>query len=227
LQATVAGFSPAFIPADVSLSAAGFDTFLDGLDAIQSAVSTAQVADNEAVVDRQAQAADIKTTALRVKDLVQSNIAWKRWHKSVGDAADRVRGYALPRKTTPPRNSPPPNTPPKKAGSGIQSQQSFADIEKLFDKLIETVKKIPTYAAPVDSGLAVAELTALREALHTQNQLCNETEVSLRTAVADRQNAFNDKEQGLSAKMKGIKKAVRSQYGNGSAESVAANAVKI
>lgn len=89
------------------------------------------------------------------------------------------------------------------------------------------MKKIPTYAAPAGSSLAVAELTALRDALHTQNQICNEAEVSLRMAVAERQNAFNNKEQGLSAKMKAIKKAVRSQYGNGSAESLAANAVKI
>jgi hypothetical protein len=213
LQALIASFTPAFAPSDADLTAGAFQTFLEDLDELTQEVAATDASLSEAVYDRQTLTQNLKVVALRVKDLVQSNVAWKKWHRSVGAAADKVRGYVLPKKDARPRTDPPPNTPPRRAPSGSLSQQSYGDVEKLFAKLIEAVKKIPTYAPPVDSGLGLTDLQGLASQMVDVNDLCAQQEANYREAVRARLEPFEDPETGLNAKMKAIKKAVRAQYG--------------
>lgn len=210
------GFAPAFNPQDSNLAAGAFQSYLNGVEATNDAVSEAEAVLTPLTDERTAAAEALKDKALRVKDHVGANVAWKKHLKAISAAADNVRGYSLPKKVVPPpAGSPPPV--PKKARQGARSQQSFADLEKLFGKLLAQVKKVTGYAATVGSGLMITELTAQDDAFTLLNDNVSEAEETLSEAQRIRKD-FYDGENGLREKMKSIKKAVRAQYGSASTQ---------
>jgi hypothetical protein len=74
------------------------------------------------LVESRIQAAEaVKDKALRVKDYVSSNVAWKKYSKSVASAADAVRGYRIAKKSPAPAPGS-PSSPAKKARQGARSQ---------------------------------------------------------------------------------------------------------
>ena len=101
IQAGIAGFSPAFAPADAELDPATFDAFLDGLDTLNTAVADAVADWTTDVASRSAKVVDIKARALRASSRVKSNSAWKMNVPAVKTAADNLRGYRTPKPKAP------------------------------------------------------------------------------------------------------------------------------
>lgn len=231
LHSTIAAFTPAFTPADSSLTAANFGLFLDSLETANTTVSTTSAEFGVKAGIRREKFNALQETALQIKDYVLSNKAWKRWHDMTSTAADKVRGQAVPR----PKKSPPPVVvvpgqpapPPPKAKQGAYTQQGFADIDLLFGKLLAVLGKITGYTATAGSGLTLTELQAQHTAYKTALDDANDVEPAYTEAVAARDALYNDKETGLNAKMKAIKKAVGSQYKRKSTQFGAANAIKL
>lgn len=219
------GFTPVFAPLDPNIVAGAFQSYLNGVEQQNDAVSEAEALLSPLVESRVTATEGLKDKALRIKDYVSANAIWKKYVKVITAAADNVRGYSLPKKVaTPPPGSPP--AAPKKAAQGARSQQGYADLEKLFGKLLAQLKKITGYTATAGSGLTVAELTAQDGAFTTLNDDVSEAEAVLAEAQRVRKD-FYDGENGLKEKMKCIKKAVRSQYGIASPQYAAVRGIAL
>ncbi|MDQ3116446.1 MAG: hypothetical protein M3Q86_07520 [Verrucomicrobiota bacterium] len=70
----------------------------------------------------------IKDRTTRAVNYVGSNAAWEQYLPAVKQAADKVRNFRPSKKATPP---PPDGTPPAK--KRMTGQQSYGDIEGLFE----------------------------------------------------------------------------------------------
>ena len=223
MQAAIAGFTPVFAPGDANLSAGAFNSYLNGVEEANSAVSDSEPTATNAVTDRRTAAVAVQDTALRVKDHVASNVAWKKFAPTIGAASKLVRGTHLPKKPKPASDA---GATPKKARMGAASQQGFADIAKNFGKLIAAVQKVTGYSAGATSGLTVAALTAQATAFGDLNQAVTNADADLAEKQRVRLDYYNG-ENGLRAKMKSIKLAVRSQYGSRSAQFAAVKGIKL
>ena len=225
MHAAIDTLVPPFTPEDPNLAPGAFQSYLNGIEAANDDVSEAEAVLTPLTDDRFAAADGLKDKALRLKDHVGANIAWKKHVKAVSAAADAVRGYRAPKKPATPAPGAAPAAP-KPARQGARSQQGFADLEKLFGKLIAQMKKVVGFSAPANSGLTIAAITAQDAAFTTLNDDVSTAEANLDEAQRIRKD-FYDGENGLSEKMKCIKKAVRAQYGAKSTQYAAVNAVKI
>jgi flagellin-like hook-associated protein FlgL len=216
LQSKIAGFTPTFTPTDPDLGAAAFDAYIGSVADLNSDVGAAASDAATLAGNRLEAAKELRDTALRLKDHVVANKLWKSFIKGVSKAADAVRGYRLPRKAAAVVPGAPP-TPEKPAGQGSRSQQGYADVENLFDRLVTEVKKVTGYTAGAGSGLTIAEITVQHEAFSQLNKQVSKAESDLGTLQTRREEAYTG-EDGLKAKMKAIKKAVRAQYKPGSGQ---------
>lgn len=218
MQAAIAGFSPAFAPVDPNLAPDAFNSYLNGVETSNTAVSDGEVTYANAVNERRTAAEEIQDIALRLKNYVAANVSWKKFAPTVEAAAKLVRGTHLPKKAKAKTTTPPATPePPAPARQGALSQQGFADVAKNFGKLIAAVKKVTGYTATASSGLTVAALEAKLGAFTVLNQAVTDAEADLAELQRGRAEYY-DGENGLRDKMKAIKLAVRSQYGSGSPE---------
>jgi hypothetical protein len=213
LQTAIATFSPAFDPADARLSASGMVAFLNTLDGLNAAVSTAETEWRDVTAQRAALVADIQARALRASSRVKSNIAWKAQLPAVKAAADAVRGYRSPKPKAPAESAETAEAPKRRAG---RSDQGYGDIKLLLDKLVAALARISAYdtGAPVD--ITTATLRALSTQLDALNQLVAGKEQALAAARAPRRAAYDEDTADspcLSTRMKAVKEAVKSQYG--------------
>ena len=213
MQAFIAGFVPTFTPLDSNITAGAFLSYCNGCEGANTAVSDAETDYTNTTGDRAGSATDLKALAARVEASVTSNVAWKKFHKSVIAASQDVRGTKTPGK----KPAPAPGAPPKTARQGAQSQQGFSDIAKHFGKLIKAVEKITGYTAAPGSDLALVDINASLTAFAALNTSVQAAEVALDSAQTSRSDYY-DGEGGLREKMKAIKKATSGQYGRGCAQ---------
>ena len=229
LQTTVAGFTVPFAPADTELASTPFGTFLESVEDANDLVNTKATLSTAAVADHAAKMEAIKETADQVNSYVQSNKAWKAQQPAITAAVNAVHGYSPQRakaaraakKAALAAATPPPPAPKRKTG-----RQSYADIDALFDKLIEAVKLVPGYAPAATSGLSVADLETQSSAYRHSNDTVSETGAALAAAQQVRLDLF-DGDDGLREKMKAIKKGVRGQYKSTSPEYAAVKAIRL
>jgi hypothetical protein len=222
LQTAVAGFSPAFAPVDASLAPAAFLTFLNSLDAMGTDVGTAVGLYTNGVQRRTPMMADIQDRALRVLSLVKSNASWAAFLPNIKKLVDKIRGNT-PKQPKPPAPGEGPGSPPaKKRNTG---EQSFADIEDNFEKLIAALGSVPGYTPPA-SDLTIANLTTLATDFAAKNLAMSTLGNTIGMKQKARLEAF-DGPGGLKEKMKAIKEAVRSQYGSTSAEYEQVKGIKV
>ena len=176
-----------------------------------NAVSTAEAELTPLSGGRVADARELRAMALRVKDHVKANLLWKKHARAIGAAADAVRGYRPTKKAAAP-SSEAGSVPPKPKRRGSGPQYSYANLAKLFAKLITRLTKIAGYVAMTGSGLTIAELSAQKAAFSALNDTISTAETDLSEARRIRKE-FYDGDAGLRVKMKCTKHAVRSQYG--------------
>ena len=225
MQSKIAGFTPVYLPQDQNIGKDAFQSYLGGVEVSNDGVADAEAILDPMVAERIVASDELKDKALRVKDHVSANVAWKKFNTVISVAADAVRGYRITKKTAPAAPGA-AAAPAKKARQGARSQQGFADLEKLFGKLITQVKKVTGYAAPAASGLTIAALEAQDTAFTLLNDSVSDAEADLEEKQRQR-NDFYDGEGGLRDKMKAIKKAVRAQYGSASAQYAAVSGIAL
>lgn len=213
MQTAIAGFSPAFAPADASLAPAAFLTFVGQLDVLNTEVGTLATQYTNGVEQRAPMMADIQERAARVLEYVKSNSVWAEFVPGLKKYVDKIRGNR-PATPKPPASGEAPGSAPAKKRS--QGELSFGDIEENFERLIAALASVPGYAPPA-TELTIANLTTLATTFATKNLTMATLGNSLIMKQAARLKAF-DGPGGLKDKMKAIKSAVRSQYGTDSAE---------
>lgn len=228
LSNLIADFEPAFAPLDEDIAPAGFAAFVASLGVANATVTEKEFAFLSYAGNRRILADALKETALRVKDHVTSNSAWSAWHTSVSREADKVRGQVIPKKKDP---TPPAEgdseTPAPRAPKGSRSQQGYYDLFAHFGRLIEALKQVTGYTAADASGLELEDLQAQSEAFSQILKDTSEREAPYIEAVRARSALYNDKKDGLNARIKAIKKAVRSQYSAGSEQYASVKTVKV
>ena len=215
MQTKIADFVPLFAPVDPNITPAAFESYCNGCEQANTAVSDAEVDYTTTTGSRSAAAIALQALAGRVQDHVEGVAAWKKYHKSIVDASRAVRGVSTPSKKA--AAPAPGGAPVKRARAGGKSQQGYADIAKHFSKLVKAVGKIVGYSAPNGTGMKLAELQVSEDAYLQLNSDVQDAESTLETAQTARSNYY-DGEGGLKEKMKAIKKAVSGQYGRGSDE---------
>lgn len=217
MKSAIAGFIPPFAPPDATLLPAAFDTFLNGLNTLNTTAATKKADWQSSVADRIAMVKDIKARALRVSSHVKSNAAWKAQFPAVKAAAEALRGYRIPK----PKAEPHPEVVQPKARQ--QGDQSFADIKNLLDKLTAALGHVPTYDTGAPADLTIATLSALATDLDALNQLVATKEQALISARTKRAAGY----ETLKDKMKAIKEAAVSQYGSRSPQHTQVRAIRV
>ena len=205
MQAAIAAFSPAFGPADMSLTPVAFNATLDSIVTLNTAVANAESAWKNNAQARVTMVKDIKAKALRVLSRVKSNALWKGQVALVKAAVDDLRGYRLPRLKSPANVTPPVMTKPK-------ADQSYNDVKGLLDKVISRLAQVSGYTTGAPADITTAALTTLATSLDTLNKTIAANETSLYGARATRLAAYDAADTGLRAKMLAIKEATLSQY---------------
>ena len=213
MQTATAVFTPAFAPADASLAAAAFLTFLDLIDVQNTTVGTLLGQITTGANQRDAMVLDIKDRALRVLSFVKSNAAWKSFLPQIKRLADKIRGYRTARATPPASGEAPGSEPAKKRSQG---EQSHGEIKENLEQLVAALGSIPGYA-PAAADLTIASLTTLAADYAAKNAAMAALYRQAGMEQKDRLENY-DGPSGLREKMKAIKQAVRSQYGSNSAE---------
>lgn len=220
MKSTIAAFSPAFAPADADLLPAAFDVFLQSVEDKNSAVAAADTQFKLDAALRTGLMTTIKDRSTQVRGYVNGKAAWSIYQPAVRRAADAVRGYRPPK---PKPATPPAGAAPKKRNQG---QQSFAEVENLFNKVLEAIKPISDYAPVPDSNIQKGQLSSLLNGFRTANRDVDTSDAALTTAQTARLKIY-DEAGGLKEKMLAIKEAAKGQYGSRSAQYKAVKAVKV
>ncbi len=151
----------------------------------------------------------------------KSNTAWNHFVPAVKQAADGVRGYR-PTKSAPTPPEGEPKKPKRKVG-----QQSYGDIDALFEKVLEAVKPISDYLPAVTSNIQKSQLETLLTSYRSANSDFAKKAAALSAAQTARYAAYEDETSGLRTKMKSIKEAVKGQYGSKSAEFAEVRSIRV
>ena len=220
MQAAIAGYTPTFAPADMSLTPVAFNTFLDSVAALNTAVANAEALWKNNAQARVTMVKDIKAKALRVLSRVKSNTLWKGQVALVKAAVDELRGYRLPRIKSPPDVTPPVKTKPK-------GDQSFSDIKGLLDKVIACLAQVSGYTTGAPAEITTLAMTTLATSLDTLNKAISANEASLSSSRRARLAGYDADDTGLKAKMLAIKEATRSQYGAQSSQYLEIKGIRV
>ncbi len=212
MQSKTAGFAPAFAPADASLLPPAFNLFIDDVEAANTAVASAVSAENNATTARKNLMLQIKDRTTRLVNYVGSNSAWDEYLPAVKMAADKVRNYRSKKKAGTP---PPDGTPADK--KRMTGQQSYGDIDGLFEKVLEALKLVPGYT-PAATEIQLATLDTLKTDFRAANKNVATKGAATTKAERTRKPLYDAEKGSLRAKMKAIKKATRGQYGVSSAQ---------
>jgi hypothetical protein len=220
MQGEIAAFTPAFAPDDTSLTAANYDLFLGTVEAKNTLVATAEAAESASITLHKTLYDLIKARTLRVVDTVEGNEAWQQYLPKIKEHAAMVRNSRPPK--PPPAAPSGPVKPKRKTG-----QQSYGDIDRWFDKLIEAVKLVPGYNPAASSNTQITQLETLLSDYRTANK-----DEATNSAAASKQRderlvLYNAKTGSLRSKMKAIKKATGGQYTRKSTQYAAVKSIAL
>jgi hypothetical protein len=213
MQGTIALFTPAFAPADATLTAAGFAGFCSTVETACDETAVALDAWRTVVKERQDLVKELKATATRVIAYLNSSAAFAGALRNAKAAADKLRGMKPRAPKTP---EPAPGSPAAKPRNS--GDLSYADIEKHFKVLINAVTGLAGYApVPAGNPITLANLSATLSAYKGKNSALIILESTWRDKV-DQRSAKFDAPGGLREKMKAIKNATKAQYGQASSQ---------
>ena len=157
MQTTIAGFSPTFAPIDVTLAAAAFGTFLDGLDLLHTTTGSLVTQYSTEVPLRNETVTLIKGLSSQVLSLIKSNPAWKNHVPAIKALVDKIRGT---RPKAPKAEPPPPGETPPERKRRNTGEQGYGDIEENFERLIAALGGVPGYTPPA-TEISIASLTTV------------------------------------------------------------------
>jgi hypothetical protein len=221
LKEACADMSPAFAPPDTDITVAAQTALLVTLNTCCQNVSNAETNLKDVTDPRAESIKGLKERVTRAVNRVASNRAWAGKLTAVKAAGDKVRGYKVPKAVVPPAPTDPDAPAPKK---GDRGGQGFKDIEGSFYKFIGTLAKCAGYDTGAPADLTISALSVLHASLKAANELVPDLEVALRDEQLERLRVFENKKPlpdgsaSLRDRWARIKKAVKSQYGTGSAQ---------
>ncbi len=220
---------PPFLPADTDITVAAQTSFITTLNACCAAVSTAQNDLKDLTDPRVVLVKTIKERVTRAVNRVASNRAWAGKLPAVKAVANVLRNFQPPR-SQPPAPSADPDAPvPKKRDRG---GQSYKDIEGHLGKFLGALGKCAGYDTGVPLDISSLGFSTLLGQLQTANAAIADKEVVLRDAQVERARVFESKRPlpdgsaCLRDRWARIKKAVKAQYGPGSAEYALVQGIK-
>lgn len=213
--------SPTFLPVDTDIQIPAQDSLIAVLTTCCTLVNTGLTNLKDDSDARVALVKGIKERVTRALNRVGSNRAWASKLPNVKAAGDKVRGLKAPRSAPPPAPTDPDAPVPKQRDRG---GQSYRDIEGNLGKFISALGKCAAYDTGAPADITIVSLTAAKTSLKALNDSVSDKEVSLRDSQIDRLRIFEAKKPlpdgsaSLRDRWVRIKKAVKAQYGTGSAE---------
>lgn len=208
LKGAIDSFAPAYAPEDDAFSALSLDAAITAATDANTAHDDAKQPWENAVDERVALVKSLGPLITQSLAYVKSNTAWKAKFDNVKKAADKVRGVRKPA-----RPAVPEGTTDKKREQG---QRGYMEIAEFFRQYISRITALTGYA-PTSTNISLASLGALRTQFDTLNETIPDLSQTLADAIGDRQKAYDD-ESGLHFVFKGVKNAVKAQYGQASNE---------
>jgi hypothetical protein len=208
LKGAVESFTPAYDPDDAAFAVTALDTAIETVEDANTAVDDAKQPWETAVAERQNAVGSIMPLVTQSLAYVSANTAWKSKFALVKRAADKVRGHSKRKRQTPPPTEGPGDAAEKKREQG---QRGYMEIAEFFRQYISRLTKLAGYA-PASANISLASLNALKTQLDGLNSSIPDLSETLADAIRDRQTAYND-ETGLHFVFKGVKAAVKGQYG--------------
>ena len=199
LVIAAASFTPAYEPADSGLLLPAVTAAIANAAPLNDAVATAITESSAVVQERVAQIILIKARATLLLNYIKSNPAWLPSFARAKILADAVRDMR-------PKSQAPLPQP--------RSTQSYSDVAQNWRSLIALAIGLPGFSPPVSNPyLQPAALTATLTPLTTLNAAAAANEETLSTLRQQRVEAY-DGPGGLQEKFKGLKQAIRGQYGH-------------
>ena len=213
-------FTPAYAPADTSLTVANFGTFLGQVGALNTEIGTLTGNYSTQAAARVTLVKTIKSTATRVAARLKSNAAWKSEEKSARLVLNKLRGVRPQKPKTPAEGEPP--TEVKKRNSG---EQAYAEVAALFEKFIGIATGAAGYATGAPVAIAPGALNGLLSSIKGANAFLCGLDAQIGPKQKKRQALYFDP-GGFKEKFHGVKESVKSQYGTQSPEYSAVKGVK-
>jgi hypothetical protein len=213
LKGAIESFTPAYDAEDAAFSVTALDAAITAATDANTAVDDAKQPWETAVVQRQDVVTTIMPLITQSLAYVASNTAWKSRYEAVKRAADKVRGFTKKKPKTP---APTEGTGDATEKKREQGQRGFMEIAEFFRQYISRLTALAGYA-PASANISLASLNALKTELDGLNISIPDLSQVLADAVRDRQEAYNN-ETGLHFVFKGVKAAVKGQYGQRSPE---------
>ena len=224
LKDTVQIFTPAFAPADSSISIVNFNLTIAGVDAANSNVELLASNYTTAATQRIALTKTVGAAITQALSYVKSNKAWDAQCKTAKMAADKFRGVRPPSQTAPapdPGGNPPPPAEEKKRNQG---QRAYAELAAHLESFLNAIMSCGGYTAP-STDITISAFSGHLSAFKGLNQFISALDGQLTTARALRYQLYFS-EAGLQSKFQSIKDAVKGQYGQKSAQCEAVKTIK-
>jgi len=219
LNETVKTFNPVFSPFDISIKPDNQAIFLADLEAKNNSVALLKSNYTTSVVERIRIVKDVKLRTSMIRNFIESVTTYKGFWKPVRDIVKRILNYKPPK----PKSDVPKNDEEEKKRN--RGEQSYSEMAGIFKSLISLLGEVPGYEPPNDS-LKIPALTDLHTLLYNLNTEMGSKSGILSVAIEERHKLF-DGTGGLKDRMKAVKNAVRSQYGNNSNEYLSVKGIKV
>lgn len=224
LRDATAGYTPAFVPADGSLSAANFQALLQGgggvplsVEAANTAVETFESNYTTNATTRVNLVKTVRSAVTRAVSFVKSNKAWKDEFKAVKRVADQLRGVRPPTKTTPPPPPPPGAPPPAPDKPRNKGEQAYVELAAHLATFAGALTACPGYLPPAPE-IVISKFHEHLSSFRSLNSGISQLTNNLTTAREKRRRLYYEGESCLECKFQAVKNAVKGQYGQNSAE---------
>ena len=214
-------FSPAFAPADTSLTVTNFSGFLTQVANRNSDVEGRVASHSTTAGDRVALVKALRDVLTQALGYLESNKAWKSQAATARAIVEKFRGSKAPAAPTSP---PAPGETPAEQKKRSQGQQAYVELAAHLEKFTGVCTTTPGYAPPA-TEISVAALNGHLSAFKSLNGGISTLEQQISTARSERYDLYYKGEECLKEKFQMIKKAVKGQYGLKSAEYHTANAI--
>ncbi len=223
LSSAISSFDPVFAPANnEKILPPAFATFVEEVDAANSAVTGASDDYTAQVEERNELLAGAKDRCSRVISLLQAVPAWSHELTAIKRHYDKLRGYR-PARVKPPVGD--TGETGVKAQKRNQGEQGHAETAKHIANIASGLEKINNYTTPVDD-ISAAAIRELADDYAELNGAMGSLALDV-TVAREKRHAIYEGPDGLRERMKAIKSAIRAQYGTKSAEYVAVKGIRL
>ncbi len=225
LRDTTAGFTPTFAPADITLNATNFATFIAGVAAANTNVETLEVNYTNNSSARIALVKTVRAAVTQAVNFVKSNKAWATQFKAVKMAADKMRGMSPPTKVVlppPPAPGDPPATPDKPRNKG---EQAYVELAAHLEQFISAITACTGYTPP-SAAISIATFNASLSQFKGLNTFICTLDAQLTSGREARRALYYEGDSCLERKFQAVKAAVKGQYGQASSQYGAVKSMK-